>query len=58
MIKTWRIIAFPEVRRRLGKKEIVIQAFDSYEAIAKGRKAFPEYYEIGICEIKNTLSIN
>ena len=53
MIKTWRIIAFPEARKRLGKKEIVIQAFDSYEAIAKGRKAFPEYYEIGICEIKN-----
>ena len=54
MIKTWRIIAFPEVKRRLRKKEIVIQAFDSYEAIAKGRKDFHEYYEIGICEIKNT----
>ena len=54
MIKTWRIIAFPEVRRILGKKEIVIQAFDSYEDISKRLKAFPEYYEIGVCEVKNT----
>lgn len=52
MIKTWRIVAFPEIKRKLVKKEIVIQAFDSYEAIAKGRKAFPEYYEIGVCEKK------
>ena len=58
MIKTWRIVAFPEVKKGLKKKEIVIQAFDSYEAITKGRKTFPEYYEIGICEIKNILSTN
>ena len=52
MIKSWRIVAFPDPEEGLQKKEIIIQAFGRYEAMDKGWRTFPEYHEIGVYEIK------
>ena len=52
MIKSWRIVAFPDPEEGLQKKEIIVQAFGRYEAMDKGWRTFPEYHEIGVYEIK------
>ena len=49
----WKIVAYPdEENRSAGKKEMVVEANDRYEAMNIGYKLFPECHELGVYEVK------
>ena len=52
-MKKWQIVAYAEHDEGyLPRKEAVVYARDSEEALYKGFRMFPEYHEVGAFEIK------
>ena len=52
-MKKWQIVAYAEHDEGyLSRKEAIVYARDSEEALYKGFRMFPEYHEVGAFEIE------
>lgn len=51
-MKKWQIVVYVESDEGWSRKEAVVYARDSEEALYKGFRMFPEYHEVGAFEIE------